>query len=101
MKLDEYLNEQKLIENWDEVNEAPLQTKGWDEKSVSKFGKTIGKKPTEHGFFDACVARMKGKVDNPQAFCASMKDKAYDSPMWRGKGKSKEEIKKDVKKTHY
>lgn len=87
------------------LNEAPLAAKGWDASSVEKFGKTIGKDPTEHGFFDACVARMSGKegFDEQKAkgFCASIKDKAYDSTHWRGKGKSKKDIKKDVKENPY
>ena len=41
---------------------------------------------------------MKGKIDNPEAFCARVKDSAYGSTMWRGKDKSKKDIKADVKK---
>ena len=101
MKFDNYINEQEIIEGWDEVNEAPLQTKGWSEDSLKKFGKTIGVDPKDEGFFDACVKRMEGKVGNAKGFCASIKDKAYGSPNWRGKGKSKSQVKKDVKKNRY
>ena len=81
------------------LNEAPLAAKGWTDSSIKKFEKTVGKKADEHGFFDACVSRMKGKMgEQAKGFCASIKDFRYDSPMWRGKGKSKKQIKKDVKK---
>jgi hypothetical protein len=81
--------------------EAPIQAKGWTQASVSKFGKTIGKDPQEHGFFDACVTRMEGKKgfdgDKAKRFCASIKDASYGSAFWRGKAKPKEKIEKDVK----
>jgi hypothetical protein len=83
------------------VLEAPIQAKGWTKGSVEKFGKTIGKSPKEHGFFDACVSRMSGKEDfdgdKAKRFCASVKDASYGSAYWRGKDKSKKEIAKDVK----
>lgn len=50
------------------------------------------------GFFDKCVEKMKDKMENPEGFCASVKDEAYDSTYWRGKDKSPQEIGKDVKK---
>lgn len=82
------------------IFEAPIQAKGWTQASVAKFGKTIGKDPQEHGFFDACVARMEGKKgfdgDKAKRFCASIKDASYGSAFWRGKGKKKKDIKKDV-----
>ena len=87
------------------LNEAPIGSKGWTQKSVSKFGKTIGKDPKEHGFFDACVSRMQGKkgFDEQKAkgFCASLKDASYGSSMWRGKDKPKKDIKADVKKKKF
>ena len=84
------------------LNEAPIATKGWTQKSVSKFEKTIGKKADEHGFFDACVDRMEGTMgEQAKGFCASLKDARYNSPMWRGKEKSKKDIKKDVKSTKF
>lgn len=81
------------------LKEAPLAAKGWTKKSAAKFGKTIGVKPGEHGFFDACVARMTDEMGESRAkgFCASIKDLHYGSTHWRGKEKSKKEIKKDVK----
>ena len=99
--IDEYL---KWLEE-QELNEAPIAAKGWDDSSVEKFGKTIGKDAKEKGFFDACVARMKGKEgfdeDKAKGFCASIKDKAYGDPHWRGKGKTKEQTKKDTAGKEY
>ena len=87
------------------INEAPIAAKGWDSSSVEKFGETIGKSPTEKGFFDACVKRMSNKEgfdeEKAKGFCASIKDKAYNSPNWRGKGKSEKEVKKDTQKDQY
>jgi len=79
---------------WDEM------PKGWKKKSVKKFAKTLGKsvgeEPTEKGYFDKCVEKMKDKVDNPEGFCASLKDYAHGSTHWRGKGKSEKQAKKDA-----
>ena len=84
------------------INEAPIQAKGWNEDSIKKFEKTIGIKAVDKGFFDACVLRMTPKegFDKKKAegFCASVKDFAHNgSTMWRGKGKTKEQVKKDIK----
>lgn len=93
----------QMIEEW--LNEAPIASKGWTKKSVEKFGKTIGKKPGEHGFFDACVKRMQGKegfdAEKARGFCASLKDSWYQDPGWRGKGKNKKQIKKDTADKQY
>ena len=40
---------------------------------------------------------MTGKVENPEGFCAGIKDEIYNSTHWRGKDKSPEEVRKDVK----
>ena len=61
--------------------EAP---EGWDKESVAKFGKSIGKSPDEKGFFDACVKKMTGEVDDPQAFCANLLDTYKGTTKWRG-----------------
>ena len=54
---------------------------GWKEKSVKQYSNTMmkGKKHP----FEACVKKMKGKVDNPEGFCASVKD--WHEPGWRTK----------------
>ena len=87
------------------VNEAPIASKGWTDKSVDKFGETIGKDPKEDGFFAVCVKRLSGKEgfnkEKAEGFCASVKDAAYADPHWRGKGKSKEQIEKDTAGKQY
>ena len=83
----------------DYLDEAPIAAKGWTKKSVEKFGKTIGKEPDEHGFFDACVSRMgKHMGDKAKGFCANVKSTALNTEYWRGKGKTKKEVKKLAKK---
>lgn len=94
-KIDNYLiflNE-KSAEGWEGL------PKGWTQKSVSKFAKSLtGKEGTKEGFFEKCVNKMKGKVSNPEAFCAAAKDELHGSTYWRGKGKTPQEAGKDVKK---
>ncbi len=75
--------------------------KGWTKKSVKKTGTTIAKdvgekSPKDKGFFEKCVKKMRGDVDNPEGYCASLKDEAYSSTYWRGKGKTKKATKKLV-----
>ena len=84
------------------LNEAPIASKGWTQKSLEKFGETVGKSPTDKGFFDKCVSRMEPKMgEQAKGFCASIKDAAYGSPNWRGKGKTKKQVKQDVKKDKF
>lgn len=72
--------------------------KGWTQSSLKKFAKSLtGKEGTQKGFFDKCVKKMQGKIDNPEAFCASAKDELHGSTMWRGKGKTPQQVGKDVK----
>ena len=73
--------------------------KGWTQSSLKKFSKSLtGKKATQKGFFDKCVKRMQGKIDNPEGFCASVKDERHGSTYWRGKGKTPQQAGKDVKR---
>ncbi len=103
MKFERYIIEDELIEEF--LSEAPIQSKGWTEKSIKKFGKTIGVDPKKKGFFDACVERMRDKEgfdeEKAKGFCAAIKDKAYGSPNWRGAGKSEKQVKQDVKKKKF
>jgi hypothetical protein len=55
--------------------------KGWSAKSRKKYYESIGG-------FDECMEKMKDKMDEPGAFCASLKDRATRSTKWR-KGKKK------------
>lgn len=73
--------------------------KGWTQKSFDAFyGKITsgGKDP-----FKACVEKMKGKMDNPEAFCAATLDKYKGTTDWRGEGKKKKETKKKTAQDHY
>ena len=77
--------------------------KGWTKKSVKKAGTTlakhVGKKtPKDKGFFEKCVEKMKDKMENPEGYCASLKDEAYGSTYWRGKNKSKKQTTKMIAK---
>ncbi len=93
MILDKYLEKIQEAEGWSGL------PKGWNRKSIQKFGKSLtGKEGIQKGFFDKCVKRMKGKVDNPEAFCAAAKDELTKSTYWRGKGKTLKQAKKDVAK---
>lgn len=75
--------------------------RGWNRDSVKKFGRTLSKRMKggvkTKGFFDKCVKKMRGKVDNPEGFCASVKDEEYGSTHWRGKDKSAAEVRKDTR----
>jgi hypothetical protein len=76
--------------------------KGWSGKSVKKFsGSLVKGGAKKEGFFEKCVKRMKGKVENPEGFCASAKDEVYKSTGWRGKNKTPSEIAKDIKKKQF
>ena len=74
--------------------------KGWDKDTIKSISKKIGVAPDEKGFFDACVSRMGKHMDKGTAkgLCANMKDTGTGSTMWRGKGKTKEQAAKDIKK---
>ena len=97
--------QQIIIESITCWQEAGFETlpKGWSNKSVKKAGRTIAKDvglndPTDKNFFDKCVEKMIGKIDNPEGYCAAMKDEAYGSTFWRGKDKTKKQAAKDVRK---
>ncbi len=85
-----------------QIQEAGFEDKpaGWTDKSVKKYTKTFSKKMKGTAkslkFFDKCVKKMQGKVDNPEGFCAALKDEAHGSTYWRGKDKPPKEVKKDV-----
>jgi hypothetical protein len=60
--------------------------RGWTNDSVKKFAKSLtGKQGTQTGFFERCVKKVKGKFDNPEAFCAAVKDELHGSTYWRNK----------------
>lgn len=78
--------------------------KGWTKKSIKKSGmtlaKTVGEKsPKEKGFFKKCVKRMRKHMgDGAEGYCASIKSHAFGSTYWRGKGKTKKQTEKDVRR---
>jgi len=41
--------------------------KGWNKGSISKLSDTIGKKPGDPGFFDACVEHLSKHMDDKTA----------------------------------
>jgi len=75
--------------------------RGWTRDSVRRFGLTLSKRvkggPKSPGFFKLCVEKMKGKVSDPNAFCAAVKDEVHASTYWRGKGKSPSQVQKSIK----
>lgn len=89
LEVENLIRETKEYLDDDELNEKAIQAAGWGKKSVEKFGKTIGADPKEHGFFDACVSRMKGKSgwdkEKASGFCARLIDTAKGSTSWRKK----------------
>lgn len=92
MKFREYINEKGFEE----------YPKGWTRESIIKFAKTLVDEynldgASDKGFFDACVEKMEGNIDNPESFCASVKDEVINSVYWRGKGKTEKEVKRLAK----
>jgi hypothetical protein len=89
------------------LEEAGFEEKprGWDKASLHKYMNTFTKKMKggvkATGFFKKCVEKVKDKMDNPEGFCASLKDESYGSTGWRGKDKSKKEVAQDVKKAKF
>lgn len=74
--------------------------KGWTKDSIQKFAKSIGGDAKSKGWFDKCLKKIKGKFDNPEAFCASVKDEIHGgdkaSAFWRGKGKTKRQAQQTI-----
>ena len=57
--------------------------KGWTQESVEKFWSTLTGEAKHK--VTKCIEKMKGKFDDPGAFCASLADKATGDTSWRGK----------------
>jgi hypothetical protein len=78
---------QAIEENWKGL------PKGWTKASLNKFAKSLTKKTKgkPKGFVKACMTRMKGKMDDPGAFCAGLADEFLGTTHWRGKAKDKKE----------
>jgi hypothetical protein len=58
---------------------------GWDEESLQSFARSLtGKtKDDTEGFFSNCMDKMEDKLDEPEAFCASLKDEYLGREDWR------------------
>lgn len=73
-----------------------------EDEKIAKWGETFGKNhgiyPDEKGFHAVCVEHMEGNIDDPDAYCARVKDVYIGSTYWRGKDKSEKEVKADIKK---
>lgn len=57
--------------------------KGWTEDSLKSFWSSMTGNAAHK--MTQCVKRMEGKVDDAEAFCASLKDKILGTTSWRGK----------------
>jgi hypothetical protein len=69
---------------------------GWTDKSVKQYSRTM-MKGEEHPFTE-CVEKMKDHMDNPEKFCASVKDKYKGTKKWRNsEGLKKKKNKKNKK----
>jgi hypothetical protein len=62
------------------------------------FSENHGLYPDEKGFFDVCVTHMSDSLgeENAKGYCARVKDVWSGSTHWRGKDKSKEDVKSDT-----
>ena len=89
LEVETLIRETKEFLDDEELSEKAIEAAGWGKASVEKFGKTIGHSPQKHGFFDACVSRMKGKTgwdkEKAEGFCARLIDTAKGTTKWRGK----------------
>jgi len=92
---------EKLTDDYLRVVEAKAKAKdkkkrkgtpSWSEKKPKNLANALmgGK---EHPFA-ACVKKMKGKVETPEAFCAKLKDVHKGSTKWRSEERKKNESKK-------
>lgn len=88
IEIEQMIRETRELMEDEELSEKALEAAGWGKSSVEKFGKTIGIQPTEHGFMDKCIMRMKSKKgfdkEGAQKFCASVLDKYKGNTNWRG-----------------
>jgi hypothetical protein len=61
---------------------------GWDQDSLESFARSLTgqTKDDTEGFFTKCVEKMEDEdgFDNPEAFCASLKDQYLGREDWRG-----------------
>lgn len=66
------------------------ELKGWTKDSADKMAKDLGHdSAASKGFHGSCVNKMNKKVNNPEGFCAKVKDISHGNTEWRGKDKDK------------
>lgn len=74
----------KLLEKMDEQEIGFDQLPpGWDRDSLEQFVQSLTG-DTDDELFTDCVNKMEGNVDDPEAFCAALKDEFLGTTMWRG-----------------
>lgn len=73
--VDEFVKLAKKGKKWKKL------PKGWDTESRKDYYESIGG-------FDGCMEEMEGKMDDPGAFCASLKDRVKGKS-WRKKKRKK------------
>ena len=84
-KLKQIIQEELHEAGWDNLPD------GWDEDSLQSFARSLtGKtKSDSEGFFTACMDEVEDKFDEPEKFCASLKDSYLNSTDWRGESTNK------------
>lgn len=65
---------------------------GWTRESLESFWDSVG------GSVTACMEQIAGRVDDPAAFCASIKDVMEGTVDWRGSAEADERKMKGAKK---
>ncbi|MHA1883078.1 MAG: hypothetical protein ACTSUO_08540 [Candidatus Thorarchaeota archaeon] len=88
------VKESSVDEGWEKL------PRGWTKESLDSFARSLTKKTKgdPKGFVTACMKEMEGKVDNPAAFCASLKDRYLGTTKWRGKESNESRPVSDVTK---
>lgn len=89
-KLKEIVREEVQRLSEDEIGWDNLPD-GWDEDSLDSFARSLTDKTKNdsEGFFSACMDEVEDKFDDPEAFCASLKDEYLDTTDWRGESTNK------------
>jgi hypothetical protein len=87
--IDNYITKLQEDVGWKNLPE------GWDEESVKKFAKSLKDEGLDSNnkkeWFEGCTNKIKGVINDPEAFCASVLDTIERNPYWRGKSSKKGE----------
>jgi len=73
---------QKVADKWES------KPRGWDKGSMEKYWKSLTG-DVEHKA-SKCIKRMEGIVDDPGAFCSSLRDKLEGGKKWREERKKRD-----------